>query len=74
MDFDDPKQAVVCCCSLTAIVCLGVYLFFSIASLDAYEYGLDYSTITKTVDDTLYLPGWHYLGFGHVFIVYPSTV
>mmetsp|Transcript_38727 Transcript_38727/g.37072 ORF Transcript_38727/g.37072 Transcript_38727/m.37072 type:complete len:107 (+) Transcript_38727:18-338(+) len=74
MDFDDPKQAVCCCCTLTAIVAIGVFLFFSFASLDAYEYGLDYSSITKTIDDQLYLPGYHFLGFGHSFIKYPSVV
>lgn len=74
MDVDDPKQAVCCCCMLTALIAVGVFVFFSFASLDAYEYGLDYSGITKTVDSTVYPPGYHFLGFGHKFLVYPSTV
>ena len=74
MDFDDPKQAVCICCCITSVVAIGFFVFFSFASLDAYEYGLDYSSITKTVDQTVYGPGYHFLGFGHSFIVYPSTV
>jgi len=74
MDFEDPKQAVCCCCSITAIVAIGVFVFFSFASLNAYEYGLDYSSITKTVDSTVYPPGYHFLGFGHKFLIYPSVV
>ena len=74
MDFDDPKQAICCCCTLTSLVAIGFFVFFSYATLDAYEYGLDYSSITKSVDISIYGPGYHFLGFGHKFIVYPSTV
>ncbi len=74
MDFDDPKQAVCCCCTITSLIAIGIFLFFSFASLNAYEYGLDYSGITKTIDDQLYLPGYHFLGFGHKFIIYSSVV
>jgi len=51
MDFDDPKKAICCCCSVTSVVALGILAFFSYASLDATEYGLDYSGITKTIDN-----------------------
>lgn len=74
MDFEDPKQAICCCCTLTAVVAIGVLVFFSYSSLDAYEYGLDYSGITKTIDTNVYGSGYHFLGFGHSFIRYPSTV
>lgn len=47
MDFDDPKKAMCCCCSLTSVVALVILGFFSYATLDATEYGLDYSGITK---------------------------
>ena len=50
MDFEDPKACVCCCCTVTALVAIGAVVFFSFASLDAYEYGLDYSGITKTID------------------------
>jgi hypothetical protein len=71
---DDSKQAICCCCTVTTLVSLAVFLFFSFASLNAYEYGLDYSRITKTVDANIFGPGYHFLGFGHTFIIYPSTV
>lgn len=74
MDFDNPKAVVSCCCLLTLLVSAGLFMFFSYSSLDAYEYGLDYSSITKTVDSKVYGPGYTYLGFGHSFLVYPSTV
>lgn len=47
---EDASKAICCFCSVTTLVALGVFLFFSFASLDAYEYGLDYSRITKTLD------------------------
>jgi len=50
MDFDDPKKAICCCCTVTSLVAVGLMVFFSYASLDATEYGLDYSGITKTID------------------------
>ena len=74
MDFEDPKQAICCCCTVTCVISLVVFLFFSYASLDANEYGLDYSAISKTIDETVYTSGYHFLGFGHSFVVYPSTV
>jgi hypothetical protein len=55
-------------------VALGIIGFFSFSSLDANEYGLDYSYITKNIDTKVYGPGYHFLGFAHSFLVYPSTV
>ena len=74
MDLDDPKKAMCCCCSLSSVVALVVLGFFSYATLDAQELGLDYSGITKTISPTTYTSGYHLLGFGHSFIRYPSTV
>lgn len=74
MDFDDPKAAICCCCTVTCLVAIGAMVWFSFAALDAYEYGLDYSSITKTIDKKVYGSGYHFLGFGHSFIRYPSTV
>ena len=36
--------------------------------------GLDYAKISRTLDNKVYGPGYHYLGFAHKFITYPSTV
>jgi hypothetical protein len=73
MDSDNPKAAICCCCTLTALVAVGALVFFSYTSLDASEYGLDYNGITKTIDSKYYGSGFHYLGFGHSFLRYPST-
>lgn len=74
MDLNDPKQAIGCCCCVSFLVALAVIGFLSFASLDANEYGLDYSYITKNIDVKVYGPGYHFLGFGHSFLIYPSTV
>lgn len=74
MDFDDTKRSVCCSCCLLAVASIGILVFMSYSSLDASEYGLDYSSITKTIDRKYYGSGYHYLGFGHSFIRYPSTV
>jgi hypothetical protein len=74
MDFDGPKKAIACCCCLTAVLTIGIVAFMSFSSLDASEYGLDYSSLTKTIDPKYYGSGYHALGLGHSFIRYPSTV
>lgn len=74
MDFEDPKQAIYCCCGLSSLIAIGILVFFSYSTLDAYEYGLDYSKITKSLDSQVYGSGYHFLGFMHSFIRYPSTV
>jgi hypothetical protein len=71
---DDPKSLVCCCCTLLGVLSVLALVFFSYASLDASEFGLDYSAITKTIDPKIYGSGYHYLGFGHTFIRYPATV
>jgi hypothetical protein len=48
-------------------------LFMSFSSLDASEYGLDYNSITKTIDPKYYGSGIYFLGFGHSFLRYPSV-
>ena len=70
----DLSKSICCCCSITTIIATGVLVLFSYASLDATEYGLDYSKITKTIDKTVYSSGYHFLGFGHSFVRFPSTV
>ena len=70
---DDPKKVIFCCCGITGIIAIGIFVFFSYATLETNEYGLDYSGISKTVDKQVYTSGYHFLGFAHSFIVYPST-
>jgi len=44
------------------------------ASLEYTELGLNYSVITKTVQNEGYQAGRYFLGIGHEFIRFPSTV
>ena len=74
MDFDDPKKMIGCCCCVTALVAIVFFIFMSYSSLDAQEYGLDYSTISKTIDKQVYTSGYHFLGFAHSFIIFPTVL
>lgn len=74
MDFDETKRSVCCGCCLLAVASIGMLFYMSYSSLDASEYGLDYSSITKTIAKDEFGSGYHFLGFGHSFIRYPSTV
>lgn len=60
-----------CCCSgfITAIILFAV----SFSVLEATEMGLDYSSVSKSIqDDKLYESGRHMLGVGHSFKVFPK--
>lgn len=46
----------------------------SFSSLEFTDLGLNHSWITNTVEDKGYTAGLYFLGFGHNFIRYPSTV
>ena len=71
---DDLKKTLCCGCTLVSIVATGFLILFSFSSLDANEYGLNYSRITKTIDKQVFTSGYHFLGFGHSFIKFQSTV
>lgn len=50
-------------------------VFFSAwGTLEFTEIGLDYNSITRSVGDEAYSPGRYYLGVGHAFLKFPSTV
>jgi len=62
------------CCLICAIV-LAVVLGISFQSLDQLEPGLNYNSITLHIEDTVYTKaGLFFLGPGHWFIKYPSTI
>lgn len=42
--------------------------------LEPWEFGLDYSIITKSVSDSAWPSGRHWIGIGHSFIKFPSVV
>ncbi len=58
----------------TVVVLIIAYIVLSFASLEYNEYGLDYSSIWKTVDEQPYTGGIHFLGFQHSFIKFPKSV
>jgi len=52
----------------------GILIILGFSTLEATELGLDYSSISKNVDKTIYQNGLHFLGIGHSFIRYPKMV
>mmetsp|Transcript_32959 Transcript_32959/g.50417 ORF Transcript_32959/g.50417 Transcript_32959/m.50417 type:complete len:181 (+) Transcript_32959:6-548(+) len=64
----------ICCGVCTISVIVVVFLVLSFSSIPVNTYGLDYSPITKTMNSQIYTSGFHYLGFMHKFIEYPSTM
>lgn len=61
-------------CLVVGVISILVLIFTSFRSLEVNEIGLNYSGITKSVDKDLYTSGIHFLGVGHSFIKYPTTV
>ena len=60
-----------CCCSC----CISFLLIiFGFASLEATEYGLNYSWISKTISPNIKENGLYFIGIGHSFIKFPKTV
>ena len=51
-----------------------IFLVLSFSSLPVNTYGLDYSPITKNISPVVFTSGFHYLGFMHKFIEYPSSM
>ncbi|CAI2376866.1 unnamed protein product [Moneuplotes crassus] len=59
---------------IVGVIAILILIFTSFRSLEVNEIGLNYSGITKSVDRDLYTSGIHFLGVGHSFIKYPTTV
>ena len=68
----DTKK-IGCCFVISTGIAISVFVVLSFASITVTEYGLDYNSITKTLDPEYYTSGYYYLGFGHKFITFPST-
>ena len=66
-------QCICCSVCLMAIVVI-IFVILSFSSLPVNTYGLDYSPITKQINDNVYSSGYHYIGFMHKFIEYPSQM
>ena len=47
---DDLKKGICCGCTVFSLIALSILVLMSFSSLDANEYGLNYSGITKTIE------------------------
>lgn len=71
---DFPAQHPCACCGLTGGVVAVIAFLLAFSSLEYTELGLNYSTVTNTVEDKGYTAGRFFLGLGHSFIKFPATV
>ena len=63
----------ICCSVCMLIIVVVTFVVLSFSSLAVNTNGLDYSPITKEIGDQTYNSGYHYIGFMHKFIEYPSS-
>lgn len=72
-DTDNPVLYVCGCFCCTVLITAVILIAISVATLEATEMGLDYSSVTKSINDQqLYSNGRYFLGVGHSFIMYPK--
>ena len=65
----------LCTCICTCTCCIGTLLIlFGFSSLEATEFGLNYSWISKTINPNVKENGLYFIGIGHSFIKFPKTV
>ena len=64
----------MCCSAILLVLVVVVYVALSVSSLAVNTYGLDYSPITKQINENVYTSGYHFIGFMHKFIEYPSQM
>ena len=70
------EGAAVCvCCSICCVLIAAIVVaIMSFSQLPINTYGLDYSPIYKEINPIVMTAGFHYIGFMHKFIVYPTTM
>ena len=56
------------------IIILGFFLFVSLDSLAYNQVGLNYSSYFKSVENSTYESGYHFIGLGHDFISYDLKI
>lgn len=72
-----PSPVKLCggCCCCSVFITIIVLISLSISSLEQLDLGLNYDTITLTLEDKVYQKaGMYFLGVGHHFIKYPKTI
>ena len=67
------KYICGCCCCCSCF-CSFLLIIFGFATLEATEFGLNYSWISKTISPQVKENGLYFIGIGHSFIKFPKTV
>ena len=67
------KYICGCCCCCSCF-CSFLLIIFGFATLEATEFGLNYSWISKTISPNVKENGLYFIGIGHSFIKFPKTV
>lgn len=70
---DTMKAMCGCICILACITGI-ILIILGFSSLEATEYGIDYSWLSQTVSPQTMANGLYFLGIGHSFIKFPRTV
>ena len=67
------KYVCSCCCCCSCFISF-LLIIFGFASLEATEFGLNYSWISKNISPNIKENGLYFIGIGHSFIKFPKTV
>ena len=62
------------CCGCYSCCCSFLLILFGFAALEATEFGLNYSWISKSISPNIKENGLYFIGIGHSFIKFPKTV
>eukprot|EP00440_Ansanella_granifera_P007799 gb/GFBE01008438.1/.p1 GENE.gb/GFBE01008438.1/~~gb/GFBE01008438.1/.p1 ORF type:complete len:313 (+),score=72.48 gb/GFBE01008438.1/:1-939(+) len=66
-------QAILVCAGVAGLILL--FLIYSAwGVLEPWEVGLDYNMVTQSVSEDAWGSGRHWIGVGHTFVRFPSTV
>jgi len=72
---DETVMKTLCATICALILITGVVLLIlGFSSLEATEYGLDYSWLSKTISPVIFSNGLYFIGIGHSFIKFPRNV
>ena len=67
------KYFCSCCCCCSCFIS-SLLIIFGFSSLEATEFGLNYSWISKSISPKVKENGLYFIGIGHSFIKFPKTV
>ena len=72
-----PSLGLICgvVCAVAGLLTLLIIVAISLKALDQLNYGLNYDSVSLSIEDTVYTTaGLYWLGPGHWFIQYPRTI